>query len=294
MIVNILKKGISIILQPNQVRFSCLLLLLLNFLFTDVSAQNAFSTAAGAKGIGAGNANLTYTDIHSGFNNQAGLAYLDGFSGVAYTENRFLLKELQLAAISIAKPTNSGTWGMMLQYFGFDEYNEQKVGVNYSRKLFDKFSIGAQFDFLNTQIKEYGNAAAITFEVGMQYEILEKLTTGIHLFNPIRASIGIQELPSILQIGLTYRPTGYIAISGSIEKDSTLPYNLRMGLEYQLLEKIQFRTGFNSNPNRLSFGLGYTVNQIQLNVAASYHDVLGFSPALGVVFLPATKEDARR
>lgn len=270
----------------SELFYSSLLLFLLSGSIKSISAQNAFSTAAGAKGIGAGNANLTYTDIHSGFNNQAGLANLEGFSGVAYAENRFLLKELQLAAISFAKPTNSGTWGMMLQYFGFDEYNEQKVGLNYSRKLFEKFSIGAQFDFLNTQIKDYGNASTFTFEVGLKYEVLEKLTTGIHIFNPIRASIGVQELPSILQIGLTYRPTNYIAISGSVEKDSTLPYNLRMGIEYQLLEKIQFRAGFNSNPNRLSFGLGYTINQMQLNVAASYHDVLGFSPALGVVFLP--------
>jgi len=269
-----------------KLEYRNLLVLFFSMVIMDVAAQNAFSTAAGAKGIGAGNANLTYRDIHSGFNNQAGLAYLEGFSGAAYAENRFLLKELQLAAISIAKPTNAGTWGMMLQYFGFEEYNEQKVGLSYSRKLFDKLAIGAQFDFLNTQIKEYGSAAAITFEIGLQYEILDKLTTGIHIFNPIRATIGTQELPAILQIGLTYRPTNYIAISGSVEKDSTLPYTIRMGLEYQVLEKIQFRAGFNSNPNRLSFGLGYTVNRMQLNVAASYHDVLGFSPALGVVFLP--------
>jgi len=250
-----------------------------------VFAQNAFSTAAGARGIGVGNANLTYQDIHSGFNNQAGLAYLEGFSAAAYAENRFLLKELQLAAISIAQPTNSGTWGMLLQYFGFDAYNEQKIGLNYSRKLFNNLAIGAQFDFLNTQIKAIGNTATFTFEIGLQYEILDKLTVGIHLFNPIRATIGTQALPAIIQIGLTYKPTNYITISSSVEKDSTLPYNLRIGLEYQLLEKIQFRSGFNSNPNRLSFGLGYLINRLQLNVAASYHEVLGFSPALGVVFL---------
>lgn len=281
------RKGKLIFHEINYSNFKFLLsIILIIGPFIGLFAQNAVSTPAGAEGIATGNANLTYQDIHSSFNNQAGLAYLEGFSGAAFVENRFLLKELQLAAISIAKPTPSGTFGMMLQYFGFKEYNEQKVGINYSRKLFDKLAIGAQFDFLNTQIKEYGNATAFTFEIGLQYEVLDKLTTGIHLFNPIRANIGTQELPSILQIGLTYRPTDYISISGSVEKDSTLPYNIRMGLAYQILEKVQFRAGFNSNPNRVSFGLGYIINRVQLNMAAAYHDVLGFSPAFGVVFLP--------
>ena len=267
-----------------------LLIFCISFFTISVSfGQNAFSTAAGARGIGMGNANLTLKDVYSGFNNPAGLAYLDGFEGAAFVENRFLLQELQLAAISIAQSTNSGTIGMTLQYFGFEEYNEQKVGLNYSRKLFDKFSIGAQFDLLSTRIKEYGNAAAITFEVGLQYEILDKLTMGIHVFNPIRATIGTEISPSILQIGLTYQVADYLTISGTIEKETTLPYNAKFGLEYQVADKVQLRAGMNSNPNRLSFGVGYLVNQLQLNVAATYHEVLGFSPALGFQFTPKKK-----
>ncbi len=251
-----------------------------------IYSQNAFSTSAGARGIGMGNANLTLKDIYSGFNNPAGLAYVDGFSGAAFVENRFLLQELQLAALSIAQSTNSGTIGMTLQYFGFEDYNEQKVGINYSRQLFDKLSIGAQFDFLTTRVREYGNVSAITFEVGFQYEILDKLSTGIHVFNPIRASIGAESLPAIIQVGLSYQVANYLTISGAIEKETILPYNAKIGLEYEIAKKIQLRAGVNSNPNRLSFGVGYIVNQLQLNVAATYHDVLGFSPALGFRFIP--------
>lgn len=256
------------------------------FFLQSIHGQNAFSTAAGARGIGMGNANLTLQDIHSGFNNQAGLAYLDGFSGAAFVENRFLLEELQLATIGIAQATNSGTVGLVLQYFGFEAYNEQKIGLNYSRQLFDKLAIGAQFDFLSTRVKEYGNASAVTFEMGLQYEILDKLTTGIHVFNPIRATLGNENLPSILQIGLTYQVADYLTISGAVEKNTVLPTTAKIGLEYQIVEKIQVRVGMNSNPNRLSFGVGYLVNQLQLNVAATYHDVLGFSPSLGFRFAP--------
>ncbi len=260
-----------------------LLLLPISVLF----GQNAFSTSAGARGIGIGNSNIAFKDIYSGFNNQAGLAYLDNFSGAIFVENRFLLKELQFVGLSIAKPTNSGTWGLTLNHFGFSDYNEQKIGVNYSRILFDKLAIGAQFDFLNTQVAEYGNATGITFEVGLQYEILDKLVAGAHVYNPIHASIGEEVLPSIIQIGLTYALAEYITISGAIEKDTNLPYNLKAGVAYQIFEQVNVRVGMNTNPNRFSFGLGYLVNNIQLNVAATYHDILGFSPSFGLSFLPA-------
>ena len=272
-----------------QIKFSWTISLL--FIFSLIpyegTSQNAFSASAGARGIGLGNANLAFQDIYSGFNNQAGLAHLDNFSAATFIENRFLLKELQIAAFNFAKPTKSGTWGLAMQYFGFSDYNEQKIGLNYSRILFDKLAIGGQFDFLNTRINEYGSAAAITFELGLQYQILDNLIMGIHIFNPVRAKIGTNSLPSIIQIGLSYQAGKYINISGSIEKNTSLPYNIRFGLEYNLQEKIQIRAGVNSNPNRLSFGIGYQINRIQLNVATSYHDVLGFSPAFGLSFSPS-------
>lgn len=279
--------------MKNRLKIQTLHLLLSLFLFCYhhkiVLGQNSVAMPAGARGIAMGNANLTFRDIHSGFNNQAGLAFIKDFSGVAFVENRFLLSELQSGAISIAHPTTSGTIGLVMQYFGFEGYNEQKIGINYSRILFDKLSIGAQFDLLNTRIKEYGNDTALTFEVGLQYEIWENIITGIHVFNPVRANIGGEDIPSILQIGLTYQIAEFLTISSSVEKDTFLPYNVRVGLEYQLLQKIYFRAGVNSNPNKISFGLGYLVNQLQLNIAASYHNVLGFSPSFGISFMPQTK-----
>ena len=278
--------------NPYKFRFFTLTIGFLLFL-NCTKGQNAFSSISGARGIGVGNSNLVYQDIYSGFNNQAGLAHLEGFSGAVFTENRFLLNELQLLGLSIANPINSGTVGMTLQYFGFSAYNEQKIGLNYSRKLLEGLSIGAQFDFLNTRIKEYGSASAITFELGLQYEILEKIIAGVHVYNPIRVSLGTDELPSILQIGITYQATDYITISGSIEKDTYLPYNFRFGFEYELLNKIHLRAGVNSQSNRFSFGVGYSVNQLHLNIAASYHETLGFSPAFGVSYQP-TKEKKKK
>ena len=56
--------------------------------------------------------------------------------------------------------------------------------------------------------------------------------------------------------------------------------------ELEIAKKVQLRVGMNSNPSRISFGVGFLVNQLQLNIASTYHDVLGFSPALGFRYTP--------
>ncbi len=246
-------------------------------------AQSYF--LAGARGVGMGGADLNYKSIHSIFNNPAGLAYLDGFSATAFTENRFLLEELKSVSLGLAYPTSSGTIGLLVQYFGFQDFNEQKLGISYSRKLFDKLAIGAQFDLLNTRISEYGSAQAITFEVGLNYEIVRNITAGVHIFNPIRAAILEGEpLPASIQIGVTYQPADYLRWSISVGKDSDLAYSFRTGLEYLLLKKIFFRAGMTTNPNQFSFGLGYLYNNLQFDLATSYHQVLGFSPSIGISY----------
>ena len=257
------------------------------FSFGAIHAQHHASFSAGARGIGVGDADLAYKNIHSIFNNPAGLAYLESFSATAFVENRFLLEELKSIALGIAYPTSSGTIGLLVQHFGFQDFSEQKIGVNYSRKLFEQLSIAAQFDLLNTRISEYGSAQAITFEVGLNYEIVKGISAGIHLFNPIRATILEGEpLPALIQLGLTYQPADYLRFSTSIAKDTDLPFSFRAGLEYFLLKKVFFRAGINTNPHKFSFGLGYTFNHFQLDIAASYHQLLGFSPAVGLSYQP--------
>ena len=255
------------------------------FLFGNISAfaQHVTSATAGARGLATANANLNYQDIYSLFSNQAGLAKVRKFSALAYSHNRFLLAELNTVGIGIAAPLSTGTVGLVIQHYGFSEYNEQKIGLSYSRILLDKVSIGAQFDFLTARIKEYGNSAAITFELGLQYAISDQLTAGFHLFNPIRATLLAEEsLPMIAQFGLTYSPSDYLVLSAAMEQNSTASYTIKAGLEYLLLNRFFVRVGVQTDPSLFSLGVGYQLPKFTLNMAMSYHTVLGVSPAFGI------------
>jgi len=267
-----------------QKRFVTFYILLL-FLFGTIStfAQHVVSATAGARGLATANANINYQDVYSLFSNQAGLAKVRKFSALAYSHNRFLLTELNTVAIGLAVPLSTGTIGLVVQHYGFRDYNEQKIGLAYSRVLIENVTIGAQFDLLTARIKEYGNSAAITFEVGLQYAISDQLMAGFHLFNPVRAKLESDEsLPMIAQFGLTYTPSDYLIISAAMEQNSAASYTVKAGVEYLLLKRFFVRTGVQTNPALFSLGVGYELPKFTLNMAMSYHTVLGVSPAFGI------------
>src|SRR5262245_21201539 len=86
----------------------------------------------GARSNALGNASITLSDPFSLFNNQAAMAFVNNISIGLYTERRFMLKELSYNAGGVTLPTKSGVFGLSANYYGFDLYNEKKIGLAYA------------------------------------------------------------------------------------------------------------------------------------------------------------------
>ncbi len=251
-----------------------------------LGAQNGTPPTAGARSLGMGGTGVSFTDINSIFSNQAGLSSLEGFTATAFSENRFLVSEIRTFSLGAALPTASGTFGLSLHYFGFDAYNEQRIGLAYARPLFDKLSLGAQFLLLNTRIPEYGNKALPTFELGLLAEVLPEVNFGIHLSSPARIEVVDEEnLPTVLRLGFSYLPSDKLQLLAEVEKDIDYPARARFGVEYRAVEALFLRFGIATEPTSMSFGLGLQLeNSLRLNVASSYHQVLGFTPGASITY----------
>lgn len=263
-----------------------LLFLLLPLSIQYLHAQNGAPPAAGARGVALGYTGVTFTDINSVFSNQAGLAHLENLAVTAFGEQRFLVSEIQSFSFGAALPTNLGAFGLTLNYFGFEQYNEQRIGLAYGRSLFEKLSIGAQFLMVNTRIPEYGNKAAFTFEAGALVELLPQLNLGVHLFSPARVKVTEEDfLPTVFRLGVSYLPSDKLSLMAELEKDIDYDARARFGVEYQIIEPLSLRLGVATQPTLLSFGIGYALaNGLSIDIASSYHQVLGFTPAAGVTF----------
>ena len=249
-------------------------------------AQSGLPAIAGARGAAMGNATVGFQDINSIFANQAGLAHLKRSAFTAIAENRFVGFDLRSVAAAAAIPGPAGTFGLALQYFGIEEYNEQKVGLAYARKLSDRIAIGAQIDFLRLQVQDFNSQNLVTFEAGLQSQVSKQLTLGVYLYSPARVTtVGGESLPTIFKLGGFYRASSKLRLALEVEKDLDFPAEIHLGLEYKIIAALAIRLGTQTQPNEVSLGFGYLVQeQVQLDVAATYHEILGITPSFSATY----------
>jgi len=258
---------------------SCFFTILLLSLSLVSSAQNY-----DAKSNAIGGCGLTQNSVWSNFSNQAGLSEIKQFAVGVGTNNSFGIKELSTHTAVFAIPVNGGVFGLNIAYTGFELYNETKIGLAFGKRLSKSFNVGVQIDYLGMYTDEStNNSNKFTFEIGAQKRLMRKLTLGAHIFNPIGIKLNEDEnIPSIFKLGLRYDANDKVAIFTEGELESEQNAKLKLGLEYKIIKQLQLRAGFSTNPAQNTFGLGYTLNNIQLDVAVKRHQLLGYSPQFSV------------
>ncbi len=242
----------------------------------------------GGRAAGMGNAAVTLYDPWAVSHNQAGLAQMENSAAGVYFENRFLVQELSLGAGAFILPTHSGVFGASFTYFGFELYNESKVGLAYARGFGERFSAGIQLNYHNTYIAEdYGNKGALTVEMGAIYHIVKGLSIGAHIFNPTRAKIAEfadERIPTIFRTGLSYEFSQKVMVVVETEKSINHDPVFKFGIEYHITEPFYIRGGIGTNPTSNSFGFGLELGKLKVDLASSFHHVLGYSPQVSFLY----------
>jgi len=269
-------------------KFQCLVIIIIIGLSLPISHASNDNYPFGARGAGMGYATVTLHDFWALSHNQAGLSRLKNPAAGVYFENRFLVEELSFGAAAFAMPVNNGVVGASFTYFGFELYNEAKIGLAYARDFGERFSAGIQLNYHNTGIGEnYGNRGNLTFEGGVIFQLLPHLAIGVHLFNPLRAKIGDfadERIPTILKTGLGYTFSDKVLVIAEIEKSISHSLVFKAGIEYKITEHLYVRAGIGTNPTTNSFGFGLHLGNIHIDLATNYHYVLGYSPQIGFIY----------
>ncbi len=253
-----------------------------------ISCAQSRNFQIGARSAAMGNASVSLSDVWSAQQNQAGLGFLTNISTGIYYENRFLLKELSVRAAVVALPIKGGTLGMCFTNFGYSLYHENKYSLSFSKTFGNHFSTGIAMDYLTTKIAEgYGNKGVLTVEAGMLARPLEKLTIGVHVFNPTRtklADYNDERLSTIIRLGADYAFSEKVVLAIETEKDISKKMNFKLGIEYKVATKLCLRTGLSTNPALSSFGFGMHLKNLTIDFSATHHPTLGVSPQLDWVY----------
>jgi len=247
------------------------------------------NTPLGARSAGMGHASVAlWGDLWCAHNNQAGLAFVREVQAGVYYENRFLVKALSMKAGAAAIPVKRGTFGLEVNSFGYSQYAEGKYGLSYAMPFGEKFAAAVQLDYLTTRIGEnYGSNGVPSAELGFVAQPVSNLRFGAHFYNPIRSKLAAfddERVPTIMRIGATYIFSEKVFISAEVEKDMDFKPVIRGGLEYRPIKELYLRAGGGSNPGSSSFGFGMQLKQFRLDIASTFHSVLGFTPQVGLQY----------
>ncbi|MES2763022.1 MAG: hypothetical protein V4677_12490 [Bacteroidota bacterium] len=242
----------------------------------------------GVRSAALGHASSTLFDVWSTRNNQGSLAFVTKTEVGAFYENRFFVKELSQSGFAVAAPIKKGTFGLSYSSMGYNLYRESQATLSYGIKLTDNVSAGVGIDYLNTRIADiYGQAHAITGSVGLTAKILPQLIVATHIYNPFRAKItdyNNEKVPTIFKFGAQYIFSKKVCLVAEAEKTSAQKINVKGGIEYNPSSLIYLRVGGSSYPTQAAFGLGVNYNGLKIDLSTAYHNVLGFSPQIGLSY----------
>jgi hypothetical protein len=262
-------------------------LILLLILFNTILNGQTVRRMVAAPYTGLGAYSTSQADVFSFTSNQAALAQMKNASAGAYGEKRFMMNELGLYQAAVAIPTSSGNFGFKAGYYGFSDYNETQLGLAYGRKLGNRIDLGVQFNYNSIRISSYGNASTVNFEIGAVFHLTEKLNAGVHVYNPVGGKFGknsTEKLASVYKFGFGYEASDKFFVSTEIEKEEDQLVNVNAGIQYKFLPQLMVRAGISTNTSNVYAGVGFYLKAFRLDVVASHHPQLGFTPGLLLIY----------
>ena len=215
--------------------------------------------------------------------NQAALAGVKHLCLGVYSERRFLLSAASAYRFVAAMPSRMGNFGFQLDYAGFKNFNENRLGVAYARKLGHNVDAGIQFNYYGYRIPGYGNASAIYFEGGAIIHLTDKLVSGVQVVNPVGGKLGktgAEKLASSYRIGLGYEVSDNFFAGGEVIKEEDKRINVITGFQYHFSPGFFARAGIMSESGSGYAGAGIVMGKMRLDISAGYHPQLGLTPGI--------------
>jgi hypothetical protein len=259
---------------------------LLIFISVTSSGIDRYNLNAGAGEAGAGYVCIMKKGFWSSFRNQSLLAENNSISfGINY-DNRYNISQLGTRTAGLIIPSGRTSLGLIYSHFGYSDFRRNMTAVACGMKLSEKLSAGAQVDYFAEMVPgEYEDINIVTGECGVSYSASESTTIGIHLFNPVPNSLRKSSMPARLRAGAGTMLNNFLFAGAEAEMSSGSSMILRMGIEYEAAKKLWMRSGFCTEFNSFSFGIGYLAKFVKIDLAFATHDKLGITSSASLIFI---------
>jgi hypothetical protein len=265
------------------------ILMLTLFVCFASSGQNGTETyPKGARSMGMANAHVTLEDGWSTFNNIGALGRLPSTQAFFSYDHRLGIQELTTLAAGAAVVRDFGVFGVGLSHYGGTLFNQQNIGIGFSNTV-GIASVGFKVNYFQTNIEGFGRNGSPILEFGGVASLGPSLFFGAHVYNFTRSKFSkasFDYLPTVIKAGLSYRPSVKLMVNVEAEKEIILLPQFKMGIEYNLLNKLWARSGIHTHPSNLFFGMGFKPRRFHIDYALSQNYRLGYTHHFSFNYIP--------
>lgn len=242
----------------------------------------------GARSAGISHASVTLVDLFSFHHNPAALAYLENGGAAVSYETRFMLRELQTQSFVVASPVKNGMLSIGGQFYGYESFRTNRVGGGYSMLLSDNLAAGVQLNYMSLRLDPYyGVKHAVSGELGMMAQLNDQIDLGFSVFNIGRARLSEfndDRFATLMRLGMGVKVMEELKLYTEIGQEVSEQTSLRFGVEYQPNDMLYIRCGAQGGPVAFSFGTGLKFNQVSVDFATGYDQILGWTPAVAFLW----------
>ncbi|MGH2575700.1 MAG: hypothetical protein ACRDFC_08400, partial [Ignavibacteria bacterium] len=267
------------------------------FVYAQVTLPQFENTDIGAKPISLGGAFTSLANNSSAvYYNPSGISQMSFREiSIFYSPAPYGIKELSYGAFTYVEPTKFGWIGLSAKAYGFELYREITATLTYSNNYRKKIYYGANLNYYNLKIKNYGSAFTLGFDAGLLAYLTEYLRWGFSAMNLNRAKIGQskEKLPQVYRTGLSLQVRKDLNLIMDAEKDTRYKVSIKAGMEYTMYDLVDIRAGVGSEPIRFSGGIGFFYSLFQLDYAFYNHQDLGLTHQASLTINFGGKESRR-
>lgn len=241
------------------------------------SQTDPLTQAHGARSQGMGNLKVNIQDAWTIFNNIGALDRITSSQISVGVDQRYGIKDLSTFDLAAALKSNFGSFGLSISRFGGKLFNQQMLGLGFSQKL-GIASFGIKMDWYQTQVQDFGTANSFIFSLGGVADLGPKVQIGAYFSNLNSSKISRNSddrHATTINLGLSYFPIAALQIHSEVEKDILYPPNVKVGIEYGIHNWVFLRTGINSMPSSLTFGVGINPGKFNLDYGLGQNNQLG-------------------
>jgi len=238
-----------------------------------------------------------YSDVWAVHNNIGALGWLKQ-SGVGVSfENRYNLLALnQIAFAGAAVSQKYGVFGLGISRFGSSLFNQSRAGLGWS-KSFGIASIGLEGQWYQVAASEFPTQHYFILNFGGLAQLTSKIhfAASIQNLTQTKASTIIDErIPTIVRAGISFTPNQRVKLITEIQKDLDQKSIVKAGIEYEVIKKVWVRTGFSSQIEQVSGGLGCQWRNLTFDYAVANHPQLGWTNSFGINLLLGKSESDQK